>query len=134
MRKPRHPQNVNNIQRTEAFISAWERCDIDAIIRAVANDIFYHNIPMAPIIGAEALRAFAMPLLTGAEHVEWEMHHIAESNHGAVLTERTDRFRLANGKSVTIRVMGTFEFDGNGKLKQWRDYFDFAEFESQMAS
>jgi limonene-1,2-epoxide hydrolase len=123
---------LNNIERTKAFIAHWEARDLEAMLGAVADDIFYHNIPMAPVESKDALRAFAAPFLAGAARVEWEIHHIAETSEGAVLTERLDHFHMKDGKTISIRVMGTFEFDGRGKLTKWRDYFDLAEFQSQM--
>jgi limonene-1,2-epoxide hydrolase len=36
------------------------------------------------------------------------------------------------GKWIEARVMGVFEIRG-GKIKAWRDYFDLAEFQSQMS-
>ena len=123
---------AGNIERTVAFIKAWEARDIDAVTDAVAEDLFYHNIPMAPITGKDALKAFAAPFLAGADKVEWEVLHIAETADGAVLTERLDHFHMQDGKTISIRVMGTFEFNADGKLAKWRDYFDLAEFQSQM--
>ncbi len=50
-----------------------------------------------------------------------------------MLTERLDQFDLANGKKISIPVMGTFEIE-NGKIKAWRDYFDLNTYVSQMSS
>ncbi len=121
------------IDLTRAFIAAWERRDVDAIVAACAPDVFYHNIPMQPLNGPEMVRAFAAPFLANCDRVEFETLHIAETSDGAVLTERVDRFFMKNGKTVSIRVMGAFEFNADGKLAKWRDYFDLAEFQSQMA-
>jgi limonene-1,2-epoxide hydrolase len=109
------------------FCAAWDRLDLDAITGAVSDDIFYHNIPMAPVEGIAAFKAF----LTGfaVSEAEFEIHHIA-GNGNVVLTERTDRFLLA-GKRIVIRVMGVFVIR-DGKIAEWRDYFDLAEFTSQM--
>ncbi len=122
-----------NIERVRAFIAAWEACDVDRICALAAPDIHYHNIPMAPIEGREALRAFASPLMTTAERARWEVLHIAETEDGAVLTERLDEFFMPGGKVIAVRVMGTFEFNDAGEVARWRDYFDLAEFQSQMA-
>lgn len=123
---------MSNITHARAFIAAWERCDVEGILSACAEDIFYHNIPMPPMNGREAVRGFIAPFLGNCERVVFEVSHIAETATGAVMTERVDRFFFKGGKSLSIRVMGTFEFDGAGKLARWRDYFDLAEFTSQM--
>ena len=109
------------------FCAAWDRMDWDAVTAALSDDIFYHNIPMAPVIGIAAFKAF----LTGfpVSAAEFEIHHIA-ANGNVVMTERTDRFTIA-GKPVVIRVMGVFVVTA-GKISEWRDYFDLAEFAAQM--
>jgi limonene-1,2-epoxide hydrolase len=109
------------------FCAAWDRLDWDAIHAHLADDIFYHNIPTAPTLGIEAFKAvFAgFPVSEAA----FEIHHIA-ADGPIVLTERTDRFVLA-GQPIVIRVMGVFEIR-DGKIAVWRDYFDMAQFASQM--
>jgi limonene-1,2-epoxide hydrolase len=47
------------------------------------------------------------------------------------MNERVDRFTMADGKDVAIRVAGVFEIR-DGKVAVWRDYFDLAEFTNQM--
>ena len=49
-----------------------------------------------------------------------------------VLTERVDRF-LMNGQPIALPVMGTFEVRG-GKIAAWRDYFDLADYQRQLAA
>ena len=120
-------------ERVMQFIGFWEARNIDGIVGALAPDIKYHNIPMPLLSGREAVRAFAAPFLDTADSVVWTVHHIAETPDGAVLTERTDTFHMKGGKTISIRVMGTFEFDDAGLISAWRDYFDLAEFQSQMA-
>jgi limonene-1,2-epoxide hydrolase len=111
------------------FIDAWNRMDWDAVVGALADDVCYHNIPMEPINGREAAAGF----ITGMQpqSVNWEVLSIAE-NGASVLTERVDNFVMADGKKVSLPVMGTFEIE-DGKIKAWRDYFDLASFTSQMA-
>lgn len=122
---------MSHTDRVRAFIGAWEARDVEAILAAMTPDAVYHNIPMPVMQGHDAIRAFAAPFLAGCSKVEWTLHHIAESSDGIVLTERTDVFILGP-KTISIRVMGTFEFTG-GLISAWRDYFDLAEFQRQMA-
>jgi limonene-1,2-epoxide hydrolase len=109
------------------FCAAWDRMDQNAIIAALSDDIFYHNIPMAPVEGIAAFKAFLTGFVVSA--AEFEIHHIAGTGN-VVLTERTDRFVIA-GKPLIIRVMGVFVIR-DGKISEWRDYFDLAQFSSQM--
>ncbi|MEO9636106.1 MAG: limonene-1,2-epoxide hydrolase family protein [Parasphingorhabdus sp.] len=118
-------------QQVLDFIEAWNRMDYDAIYAAMAEDIFYHNIPMEPCVGLGAVKAFFDGSGMGSEGAEWIVHHIVAEGD-TVLTERTDKFKI-NGQWIAIRVMGTFEMR-EGKIAKWRDYFDLAEFQSQMAA
>lgn len=120
-----------NTERVHAFIAAWERRDVEAILAAMTPDAVYHNIPMPVMQGRDAIRAFIAPFLAGASKVEWTVHHIAENGAGTVLTERTDVFVLG-GKTLSIPVMGTFEFR-DVLIAAWRDYFDLADFQRQLA-
>ncbi|MEO0448860.1 MAG: limonene-1,2-epoxide hydrolase family protein [Pseudomonadota bacterium] len=123
---------MSNVARTLAYIDHWNRMDIEAIISEADDKIFYHNIPMDPVIGKDAFRATISPLLQITTKTKWETPLIAETASGEVMTERVDTFVLATGDQVTIRVMGVFEWTASGKLAKWRDYFDLAEFQSQM--
>jgi limonene-1,2-epoxide hydrolase len=120
---------MSNTKIIEAFIDAWNRMDWDAIDDLMAEDIFYHNIPMQPIEGRAAASAFVRGMAPVG--VDWKLLSIAE-NGNKVLTERLDNFDLTGGKKLSIPVMGTFEIE-NGRIKAWRDYFDLATFTSQMS-
>lgn len=112
------------------FIDAWNRLDYNAIYGAMSEDIFYHNIPMEPCNGMAEVKAFFDQGGFNFDGAQWDVHHMAATGH-VVLTERTDKFRIGE-KWIAIRVMGTFEIE-NGKITKWRDYFDLAEFQGQMA-
>ena len=112
----------------EQFIDAWNRMDFDAIIDVLDEDVFYHNIPMAPVRGRKAVRDY----LKGAwrfDSVEWQTINIA-SDGNIVLTERADNF-VINGTDVSLPVMGAFEVV-DGRIKAWRDYFDLAGYKRQL--
>jgi limonene-1,2-epoxide hydrolase len=54
---------------------------------------------------------------------EWEIRNLAVDGD-TVLTERIDTIGLP-GVTAPVPVMGVFEIR-NGKIKNWRDYFDSA--------
>ena len=97
-----------------------------------SDDAVYVNIPIdPPNEGAEAIRKTIEGFVGMADAIEFVVHHSAENPaEGTVMNERTDRFRIG-GKWVEARVMGVFEI-ADGKIRCWRDYFDLAEFQSQM--
>ncbi len=121
-----------NIERVRAFIDAWSRNDLEEIMAFFAPDCVYHNIPVAPVQGTEAIRAVIQGFAGMASEIEWVTHQIAEGPGGVVLTERTDRFRIAE-RWVELPVMGAFELR-DGLIRAWRDYFDMAQFQRQLPS
>jgi limonene-1,2-epoxide hydrolase len=85
-----------------------------------------------PNRGTEAIRAMIGGFLGMAQDVEFVVHQQAENPAtGIVMNERTDRFKLANGRWAALRVMGVFELR-NGKILAWRDYFDMAEAQREL--
>ncbi|MEM1103624.1 MAG: limonene-1,2-epoxide hydrolase family protein [Pseudomonadota bacterium] len=125
---------MSHIEKALAFIRHWEAKDVEAILSALASDVVYHNIPMPVLTGRDAVREFITPFLGGVERVQWEVHQIAETAQGAVLTERSDHFFMQGGANISVRVMGVFEFNSAGEIDKWRDYFDLAEFQAQKTS
>ncbi|MFM7536345.1 MAG: limonene-1,2-epoxide hydrolase family protein [Acidimicrobiales bacterium] len=116
----------------DAFIGALERRDIDAAMAYVADGISYENMPMAPIVGADATRAVLGRFLGDAKTVEWRIvRQIASGN--IVANERIDRFELAGGW-LELPVAGFFVVDDDGHIAIWRDYFDLASYTKQLAA
>jgi limonene-1,2-epoxide hydrolase len=115
---------------TSEFTAAWKARDVEKIMSFFTADCVYHNIPMEPLRGTEAIRGLIQTFVGMASELEFIVHHIAETSSGTVLTERTDKF-LIDGKWVELPVMGTFEFR-DGKISAWRDYFDLEQFNKQM--
>ena len=121
---------MSNSSTVTAFVAAWNRKDLEAIMAACGEDAVYHNIPMEPTKGKAAIRAYIEKALARYEAVDWTTHHQAESADGTVLNERSDDF-IFNGRRISVPVMGVFEFRG-GKISAWRDYFDLGQFQRQL--
>jgi limonene-1,2-epoxide hydrolase len=113
----------------EAFIAHLNAMEMEEAWALLDSSVVYHNIPMAPVTGREAVAAVFAQIPIAA--IDWETHAIAETG-GTVLTERTDRFTLKDGRTVALRVMGAFEVSG-GRITRWRDYFDLQQWLAQMA-
>lgn len=120
-----------NQKTIRAFIDAFNTNDLEAVVAYFDEQAVYHNIPVAPVTGTEAIRGVLQGFMGMSKEIDWVLHEIAESESGAVLTERTDRF-LIGEKWVELRVMGSFVLRGE-KITEWRDYFDMAQFQSQLA-
>lgn len=116
------------------FCEAWSENRATAELAAFfVENAVYHNIPLAPITGREAIAttidSFIRPGAPGIEGIEFRVVNIA-ANGPIVMTERVDVFKLLD-KSFELPVMGTFEVN-EGKLTAWRDYFDMNQFTSRM--
>ncbi|MFC8181763.1 limonene-1,2-epoxide hydrolase family protein [Rhodococcus sp. NPDC057297] len=106
---------------------------IDDGMDLLAEDVFYHNIPMDPMTGREAVRAFAHEFGMGSRlQVDWQLVSLASAGD-VVLTERLDIFAAADGKRIAIPLMGSFRIK-DGLIAEWRDYFDLADLQRQMAA
>ncbi len=114
------------------FIAAFNENDLERVMGFFTEDCVYHNIPLEPAEGLDAIRGVLTGFSGMSSEVDWVLHNIAESSEGVVLTERTDRF-LIGEKWVEIPVMGTFDLR-DGKICGWRDYFDMNQFQSQLPS
>ena len=123
---------MSNINKVRDFIAKFEALDVEGIMATFSDSAFYHNIPMEPLSGIDAIRGFIESFMEPITEISWALHFIAEDENGVVMTERVDTF-IFGDKRVVMPVMGTFEFE-NGKLTKWRDYFDLCEFENQMAA
>jgi limonene-1,2-epoxide hydrolase len=110
------------------FCAAWSRRDVAELLAYFTEDAVYHNMPLAPATGTDAIRELLGLFVPPAEHIEFEMLHVASRGH-VVFTERVDRFRIG-GRDVALPVAGVFEIR-DGRIAAWRDYFDFATWQRQ---
>ena len=94
-------------QAVRRFIAAWNAMDFDAIIDGLAQDIYYHNMPMEPVVGIDGVREYLRSAWTFSE-CHWDLINIAVANE-TVLTERVDAF-VINGRSVVLPLMGVLRF------------------------
>ena len=120
-----------NTDLIDQFIASWATMDLDQIMSHFADDAVYTNVPIdPPNEGSEAIRKTIEGFMGMAQKIEFVVHHQTENAQGVVMNERTDRF-LIGERWAEAPVMGVFEI-ADGKIQAWRDYFDLAQFSSQM--
>src|SRR5207253_3241971 len=113
------------------FCDEWAKGpDLDALLDYFTDDAVYHNIPVAPVSGRDAIRSTIEMFTGGVRRIEFRMLNIA-ADDGIVLTERVDVFVLPN-VTIELPVMGTFEVR-DGKIAAWRDYFDLNQYMTQLS-
>lgn len=112
------------------FIAAWPGKDAARLASFFSEDAVYHNIPMEPIKGREAIEATFAGFMGMADQIRFDVVHLVAEGP-VVMTERVDHF-IGPERTVSLPVMGVFEVD-DGAITAWRDYFDLNQFTSQMS-
>jgi limonene-1,2-epoxide hydrolase len=120
-----------NIELVRRFCAAWSepKLNVPKVLAFFTDDAVYHNMPIQPIQGKDAIKGVIEQFMTPFERCDWEIVKIA-GNGDSVLTERVDRF--IGEKTIELPVMGTFEIR-DGKIAAWRDYFDLAAWTRQAS-
>jgi limonene-1,2-epoxide hydrolase len=123
------PMSTNNEQLIRDFCEAWSRRDVDELLTFFSPDAVYHNIPMDPVNGTDAIRSVLGMFVPNSSAISFELLNIASAGD-LVFTERVDHFVMGD-KSLGLPVAGVFEVR-DGKIAAWRDYFDLNTFTSGL--
>ena len=116
----------------DALVAAFYRAigegaDIDTLLEFFASDAVYHNMPMEPAVGHDAIRGVLDIFLGMASDIRFEvLNQIAAGN--LVMNERIDHMMVGE-RQISLPVAGCYEIV-DGKILAWRDYFDMAAFMS----
>ncbi len=111
------------------FLASWESRDTDRIISFFADDAIYHNIPVDPIKGKDAVREIFQAIVDTFREIRLEVLNVAAQGN-VVMAERIDHFVTNDGAVVTLPVTGVFNIR-DGQIARFADFFDLASFESQ---
>ncbi len=110
------------------FCAAWARRDVEELLGYFTDDAVYHNMPLEPAVGKDAIRRLLGMFVPPASMIAFDVLHVATRGN-VVFTERVDRFTIGD-KAVQLPVAGVFEVR-DGQIAAWRDYFDFATWQRQ---
>lgn len=125
------PTSAKTVQEfVAAFVAAWPEGDAGRPASFFSEDAVYHNMPMAPIRGREAIRDALTEFMGMGGQVGVDIAHLV-ADGAIVMTERVDHF-IGTEKTISLPVMGIFEVH-DGAVTAWRDYFDLSHFTSQMS-
>lgn len=86
-----------------AFIAAWETGDTAALGAFFDEDAVYHNGPIDPVTGREAIETTLAGFMAMGGGVDVDVAH-ALANESIVMTERIDHFIRPEG-TVSLPVM-----------------------------
>lgn len=110
------------------FCDEWTNPNPDRMIEYFTDDAIYHNIPMDPAVGKDAIKATFEGMGAMIESIRFEtLKQVA--NGDTVMNERIDHLSMG-GNIIPLPVMGVFEIV-DGRIHRWRDYFDLATFTGQ---
>jgi limonene-1,2-epoxide hydrolase len=112
-----------------AFIAAWPHGDPATLQPFFREDARYHNIPMEPVEGRDAILATFAEFMKMGGNVHVDITHLV-ADGAIVMTERVDHF-IGPEQTISLPLMGITEVHG-GLITAWRDYFDLTQFTSQM--
>ena len=121
--------NTEAEQLVDRFLATWPRGDVEEMLAFFADDAMYHNIPLEPAVGTDAIRAHLadfLGMMNGG--IRPEVHHQLADGM-VVMNERTDHYEANDGRVVSLPICGVFEIEG-GLIKRWREYFDMSRFAS----
>lgn len=121
------------VQIAEVFFAHWSNNRIDAALAMLSPNVLYDNVPFPDISGRAEVEKFHRGFGIGTDFLlDWKVIHIAAAGN-VVLNERIDVFRHVNGGVIMLPVMGTITVE-HGEITVWRDYFDPADFDRQLAA
>jgi limonene-1,2-epoxide hydrolase len=112
---------MNHEETIRAYYAAWVRDDLDAVFALCTEDLVAVNVPIGPIHGKAAARAFFEKFGRGMSQKRYDVERILVSGDTAVV-EGVENY-AKRGKTVSLPYMSVFKFAG-GKIREWRDYFD----------
>lgn len=119
-----------NERTIREFIEAWSRLDPEELAGYFAEDGIYHNMPTGPVSGRLNVEGLIRGFIASWTETTWDLLNIVCAGD-LVIAERLDRTR-AGDKSVDLPCVGVFELE-DGKIKTWRDYFDFSTYQRGLA-
>ena len=110
------------------FTAAFNRADVDALVRCFTPDASYTDNFYGEHRGADVLRGmFARMFREGRDYV-WTLDQVVESASRAA-TEWTfsyvvtDAIPRSAGRRIEFHGMSMFELDG-GRIRAYREYWD----------
>jgi limonene-1,2-epoxide hydrolase len=120
-----------NVDAACDFLAALAGKNIEGLINALAPDALYYNMPLVPIHGRDEFRAFWEPFYMIIRTYRIE-HNKLDGKGNFVFSERMEYFKMEpDGNHIELPVAGVFDFNDNGKIVAWREYWDSNTWTSQ---
>jgi ketosteroid isomerase-like protein len=122
----------DSLQVIREVILAWRRKDLDAMLQHIHDDISWHShVGSPPLQGKVAMRDFATKLTAQMNDIRWRLFDAAPVDD-RLHVEGVDDFVTLEGRRVVVPYAGVLRFR-EGRIIEWRDYFDRALFDRLKA-
>ena len=115
--------SAENEKLVTDFCLSLQDADMGKLVAYLSEDVVYHNIPWQPVTGHAGVRQVLGPFIEGPNRasVKMDIKHTTSSGN-TVMNERLETWTKGSVR-LELPVLGVFELQ-NGKIRQWRDYFD----------
>ena len=121
----------SNAEIVREFVERWSNLNPAELADYFTEDGCYYNMPIQPIKGKQAVEAFIADFAGTWTETNWDIINLVESGD-VVFCERVDRTKSSGG-DVDLPCVGVFEME-NGKIREWRDYFDLQTYMGAMSN
>jgi limonene-1,2-epoxide hydrolase len=113
--------SADNEQFVTDFCNSLTSGDMSKVVSYLSEDVFYHNMPWAPVNGHAGVQEVLDPFVNPKLLEKMEITHTASSDD-VVTNERMETWAKGDVR-VLLPVLGVFTIT-NGKITKWCDYFD----------
>jgi limonene-1,2-epoxide hydrolase len=116
-----------------SFLDSSVKGDIQESLGYFTPEATYRvNAWNEPLRGIEAIRSDIERQRSLWSDFRYQLLEMATMG-ATVFAERFDSVHM-RGKDITIHAVGVFEVDDDGKITDWREYYDMKEIEAQFAA
>jgi limonene-1,2-epoxide hydrolase len=108
-----------------AFLKGWDNLDIDACMKHCHQDMVYLNQPLEAVRGAADIRKLIERIFAPAKRAEFKLFNLF-GHENKVIAERLDQWDWDGSGTwqLKLAVCGMFELSEDGKILEWREYYD----------
>ena len=121
----------DNEQFVTDFCNSLTSGDMSKVVSYLSEDVFYHNMPWAPVNGHAGVHEVLDPFINANMMEKMEIKHT--SSTADVVTNARLETWVKGDIRVLLPVLGVFTLT-NGKITKWCDYFDSGTIAPLMAA
>ena len=116
--------SAENEKKVTDFCLSLEDGELAKSVQYLSEDVDYHNMPWKPVSGHAGVRKVLDSFVEGDNNLlqKMDIKHTSSSGN-TVMNERLETWAVGN-VTVQLPVVGLFEFNTEGKICRWHDYFN----------